>query len=106
MASGRALDLMPESRTNVRPALTALQSPGTPPMHLSPTLPNDPATLADSVRTLARLVHRVKNDPEARKIHRRDLTERIARLQSQLREQPDSRLSRWLKSVQRAIEAA
>jgi len=65
---------------------------------------SDPATLAASVRMLARRAHRALNDPASHPSEIRSLLQQARRLREQLQDWPSDDLPLWVEHVQRRLE--
>jgi hypothetical protein len=72
---------------------------------LLPTVPCDPAAMAEEVRTLAAHARLTLRKPTLSPSESRALLRRITRLQRQLRVSRSSDLAEWLESLRQRVTA-
>jgi hypothetical protein len=75
-------------------------------MSTDPAKPCSGATLAATVRSLAKQAHLLLNDPTTQDHELRDLARRIGKLQDHVASWPPSDLTLWLESLRGRVEAS
>lgn len=66
---------------------------------------DDPASLADSIRNVARLAHHTLNSTNPSQRDLRDLSRRLSRLNLLTRREPTGPLHQWVENLGRQVDA-